>query len=123
MLSVHSSTWGRMYTKNASDDQRPSIMILWTEWSVRKRDIAAPDRRDFVPMSLALNPKVFSPPSKEQVDRMNRRSASLVMKLVRVARNTELIGESRLVLGTRRCMRSMRDASLRTGHSTVSVVR
>ena len=51
MLCVHSRTWGRMYTRNASEDQRPRIMIFAGEWSIRKRDMAAPERMDLLPIS------------------------------------------------------------------------
>ena len=74
-------------------------------------------------MSVAWNPNVVSPPRSEHVDRMNFRRESLVIKLTREERNTVLIAESRLVRGTRRYIRSMRDASLRTGQSTGSAVR
>jgi hypothetical protein len=44
---------GRMYTRKASDDHLPNIIILATEWFIRKRPIAAPDLRDLVPISSA----------------------------------------------------------------------
>jgi len=53
MLFVHSRrTWGQMHAKSASEDQRPRIPIFAGEWSMRKRDIAAPDQRDLFPISL-----------------------------------------------------------------------
>jgi hypothetical protein len=51
MLFVYSRTCGRMQTKKASDDQRLRIMIFAGEWSIRNRDIAAPDLRDLFPIS------------------------------------------------------------------------
>jgi hypothetical protein len=62
MAFVHSRTWGRMYTKNASDTQRPKIMILAGEWLARKRAMAAPDRIDLLPMSAGRKPNSFLPP-------------------------------------------------------------
>jgi hypothetical protein len=51
MELVHSSTCGRMYTRKASEDQRPRIMILAELWSIRKRAMAAPERIDRFPIS------------------------------------------------------------------------
>ena len=51
MQLVHSRTWGRIYTRKASDDQRPRIMIFAVEWFMRKRAMAAPDLRDRLPIS------------------------------------------------------------------------
>jgi hypothetical protein len=50
MLLVHSRTCGGIQTKKASEDQRPRIIIVAGEWSMRKRDIVAPDGRDLFPI-------------------------------------------------------------------------
>ena len=52
MPVVHSRTCGRIYFMKAVELHRPRIMILTTEQSARKRAMAAPDRRECVPMSI-----------------------------------------------------------------------
>jgi hypothetical protein len=64
MLFVHSRTWGRMYTRKASDDHRPRIIILAVEMSFMKSAMAAPDRIDLLPISWGSNPKVALPPKE-----------------------------------------------------------
>lgn len=54
---VHWLTWGRMYTKNASDDHRPTSIIFGVLTLDRNRDIAAPDLRECDPTSLAWYPR------------------------------------------------------------------
>jgi hypothetical protein len=41
-----------MYARKASEDQRPRIIILWTGSFARKSAIAAPDRREWEPISV-----------------------------------------------------------------------
>lgn len=53
MPEVHSWTCGLMYVRNASDDHRPRIIILCTDSSARNNAMAAPDRREWEPMSAA----------------------------------------------------------------------
>jgi hypothetical protein len=64
----------------ASDDHRPRIIIRATEWSMRKRDIAAPERSDLLPMSEGRKPKVVSPPNSLQTDRSMFRTNVLLMR-------------------------------------------
>ena len=51
MELVHSRTCGRMYTRKASEDHRPRIMIFAALWSIRKSAMAAPERIDRFPIS------------------------------------------------------------------------
>ena len=51
MLLVDSSTWGRMQCRNASEDHRPRIMILAVDWFITKREFAASDLMNLVPIS------------------------------------------------------------------------
>jgi hypothetical protein len=44
--------------RKASEDHRPRITIRSVEYSIRKSAMAAPDRRDFVPISVASKPNV-----------------------------------------------------------------
>ena len=46
MLWVHSRTWGRMYTKKASEDHLPRIMMRAGLWFIRNRAMAAPERTE-----------------------------------------------------------------------------
>ena len=55
--AVHSRTWGRMYLMKADELHLPKIIILATEQSARKRDMAAPERMECVPISIGLYPK------------------------------------------------------------------
>ena len=48
--AVHSITCGRMYRRKAADDHLPRIMIFKTEVWARKSAIAAPERREWVPI-------------------------------------------------------------------------
>ena len=57
MLDVHWMMFGRMYWRNASDDHRPSIMIRLGSTFAMKSAIAAPERSECDPISLALYPK------------------------------------------------------------------
>jgi hypothetical protein len=79
MAFVHSRTWGRMYTRKASDTQRPKIIILAGEWLAKKSDMAAPDRIDLLPMSAGPKPNSSLPPCAAQTERMRRRTKVLVM--------------------------------------------
>jgi len=56
-------------------------MILAVEWSLRKRAIAAPDRIDLFPISLASNPKTDFPPNMVHVW---RRSCRVNLELMNV---------------------------------------
>ena len=123
MLLVHSRTCGRMYTRKASDDHRPRIMILWTGWFIKKSDMAAPDRSDFVPMSSASNPNTFFPPISVHVVRMWVLSSSLVMWVVFVDIRVTLIWAFSPASGINRRIRVTRDTRFLTGHSTGSFVR
>lgn len=51
-----------MYTRKASEDHRPRIMMRAVEVFFRKRAMAAPDLRDRLPISDGSNPKVSFPP-------------------------------------------------------------
>jgi hypothetical protein len=123
MSFVHSKTCGRTQTKKAADFQRPSSMMRSVEWFIRNRAIAAPDRRDFVLMSEAEQPKVFFPLRAVQVTRRrsHRNSCDIA----------SAVPESKMVLkavdarqpGTSCGMRDTRDAVLRTGQSMGSSVR
>jgi hypothetical protein len=66
---VHSSIWGRRYWRKAVERQRPSNMMLAGGWPARNRAMAAPERRDRVPMSPLAKPKAFVPPSRVHVRR------------------------------------------------------
>lgn len=50
-----------MYLKKASLDHLPINIIVYTGTSSRYMDIAAPERRECVPISSGLNPKAASP--------------------------------------------------------------
>jgi hypothetical protein len=56
---------------------------------MRKRDIAAPDRRDLFPISEGLNPKVCDPPNIEQVCRSNFLTKALPISIVLLSSSTE----------------------------------
>ena len=62
-------------------------MILVTEWSIRKRPIAAPDRIERVPMSDGPYPKVSNPPRISHEERRCLRRRVLGSNTVRVPAN------------------------------------
>ena len=67
ILFVHSITWGRMLARKVCDSQRPINIILLGECFARNKPMAAPNRIDFVLMSILSNPKASFPPSVAQV--------------------------------------------------------
>ena len=79
MPAVHSMTWGRMYRRNAADDHLPRIMIFKTEARARNRAIAAPERRECVPISLGRYPNMDCPPPLVHDDRRSRIVSSALM--------------------------------------------
>jgi hypothetical protein len=62
MLFVHSRTWGRIKTRNASKSHRPRIMIRELDVFCRNSSIVAPDQIDLFPILCGSNPKVAFPP-------------------------------------------------------------
>jgi hypothetical protein len=77
-------------------------MILVTEWSIRKRPIAAPDRIDRVPMSDGPYPKVSNPPRRVHEDLRCLRRRVLGSNTVRVPANVVFIVVVGPALGKRR---------------------
>ena len=97
-------------------------MILATGWFIRNNPIAAPDRIDLVPISLALYPKVLTPPPFVQAALMFHRSSPLVMTRVPDDSWIALIGVSGPEFGTLFRTRRTSDDKRRTGHITASPV-
>ena len=58
---LNCSTCLRMYSKKASEDQRPISMIVYTGISSRYIAMAAPDLMEWVPISDILKPSDDSP--------------------------------------------------------------
>ena len=58
---LNSKTCLLIYFKNASEDQRPTSIIINTGVSSRNMAIAAADLLEWVPMSSGLKPKVSLP--------------------------------------------------------------
>ena len=58
---LNSKTCRRIYFKNASEDQRPTSIIIKTGVSSRNMAMAAADLLEWVPMSSGLKPKVSLP--------------------------------------------------------------
>lgn len=67
LIDVHSRTCGLVYTRKASLDHLPKILILSTEWSIRNKAIAVIDLIDLVPMSEGPNLNLSFPPACLQV--------------------------------------------------------
>ena len=112
-----------MYTRNASDDQRPKSMILWTGWFMRNSPIAAPDRMDFVPISSELYPNVFFPPNIVHVDRnWSRRVVLVIWWVSPFSIRNALMVEFGPAFGIVRKMRDTIDAIRLTGQRTLSFV-
>ena len=63
----------------ALEDHQSSIIILTMEWSMRKRDMAAPECMDLLLMSRGSDPKVVAPPNKSQTCRRRCPMKELVM--------------------------------------------
>ena len=55
--------------KNAAEDHRPRIIIFSTDVPAKNSAIAAPDQREWVPMSSGRYPKRAVPPPLSQVSR------------------------------------------------------
>ena len=58
---LNSNTCLLIYFRNASEDQRPTNMIMKTGVSSRNIAIAAAERLEWVPMSLGSKPRVSFP--------------------------------------------------------------
>lgn len=125
MLFVHSRICGRMYTRKASDDHRPSIIILDGEWLFMKSAIAAPDRRDRLPICSGEKPKVEVPPKRVQQDlrscSVNESFMVYVDMVVELKRVQSRVFE--LCLGTNRITRNTARKRRRTGQRVESAVR
>ena len=79
-------------------------MILVTEWSIRNKPMAAPERMDLVPMSSGPYPKVSNPPRRAQEDLRCLRRRLLGSRTVRVPASVVLI----VVVGSALKKRGMR---------------
>ena len=60
-LNVKYSTCSRIYSRNASLDQRPNLVMMITDVTESKTSIATPAQIEWNPISSFLKPKTSSP--------------------------------------------------------------
>ena len=75
MPLLNSSTCLRMYFKNASEDHRPMIIIMYTGVSSMNMAMAAADLFECVPMSAGSNPSLSFPMHAAFSRKFERRSS------------------------------------------------
>ena len=123
-LSVHSSVCALMYLRNAKLFHRPSSMILVGCLLVRKRAIAAPERIDLFPTSIALNPNASRSPPILQHHRIIFSVNSLVISPVFTLQ--DVVAQMKVSLfasGTNQSILRMILLKRRTGQRDPSSVR